>query len=332
MAPREVRQPEVARLGYFLLALALVVSAVRGVSRVVLASAFLAEFTAGGWPLLSALTARPVESTRTLPGVAADAFTPRTVLPPTPLVLVPGATPDGKDDPRARGAARLLARVGFDVTLPTIPGLTTGRLRPEDVTPVVTALAAARAPAVVVSVSVGSGPALLAAADARVRDRVALVVVLGGYGSAEDLVRFYLTGSYAYGGVSGRRQHDPALVRAFVDANVDLLDEAARALVDRIGDPAAGRAITLSSAAQQVLRALSPVNVLPALRGHLVLVHGRDDPVVPFTESVRLADAARPGGATLVVLDVLGHVGGEAGPDWAALARLWAVTYRLVCA
>jgi pimeloyl-ACP methyl ester carboxylesterase len=331
MAPREVRQPEVARLGHLLLALVLVLPVVRGASRVVLASAFLAEFTAGGWPVLSALTARPVEHPRVLPGVSADAFTPRTVFPPTSLILVPGATPEGKDDPRARRAARLLARLGFDVTLPTIPGLTRGRLRPDDVTPVVTALAAAGAPAVVVSVSVGSGPALLAAADPRVRDRVALVVALGGYGSAEDLVRFYLTGAYAYRGVTGQRRHDPALVRAFVAANADLLDESARTLVDRVGDPEAGRAIATSPAAQQMFRALSPVNVLHALRGHLVLIHGRDDPVVPFTESARLADAARPGGATLVVLDVLGHVGGEGGPDWVALARLWAVAYRLVC-
>ena len=158
MAPREVRQPEVARLGTLLLA----------------------------------------------------------------LVLVHGATAEGKDDPRARRAARLLARAGFDVTLPTIAGLTRGRLRPDDVKPVIAAVAAAERPAVVVAVSVGSGPALLAAADPRVRDRVALVLTLGGYGSATELVRFYLTGDYEYGAIAGHRDHDPELVRAFVAANADI--------------------------------------------------------------------------------------------------------------
>ena len=293
-----------------------------------LATAFLIEFS-GAWPVLSALTTSPVEQPRTLPGVAADAFTPRRMTTPTPLVLVPGATPDGKDDPRARRAARQLARLGFDVTLPTIVGLTQGRLRPDDVATVVTALAATPGRSVVVSVSVGSGPALLASADPRVRDRVALVLVLGGYGSAEELVRFFLTGEYGYRGVGGRREHDREIVRMFVTANADLLDAGSRALMDRVGDPEVNRRIAAAPSAREMLRALSPVNTLGSVRAHLLIVHGRDDPVVPFTESARLADAANPGTATLVVLDSLGHIGGHQGPDWRALARLWSVAYRL---
>jgi hypothetical protein len=252
-----------------------------------------------------------VEAPRVVPEGAADRFVPRTLRAPTPLVLVPGATPAGKDDPRARRAARLLARMGFDVTLPTIPGLTRGRLRPDDARPVVHALEAAARPSVVVAVSVGSGPALLAAADPRVRDRVALVLSLGGYASASELVRFYLTGAYGYGSATGHRQHDPDLVRAFVDANDDLL-----------ADPAQLPAL---------LDALSPVRIAREVAADVVLVHDRDDPVVPYTESVRLADA-RPG-TTLVLINGLGHVGAAAGgPDWRALARLWRVAYRLAAA
>ena len=60
-----------------------------------------------------------------------------------------------------------------------------------------------------------------------------------------------------------------------------------------------------------------------------MLIHGRDDPLVPFTESLRLA-AARPQGTTLVLLDALGHVGAAgSGPDWHAAARLWPIAYRL---
>ena len=71
-----------------------------------------------------------------------------------------------------RQAAALLARAGFDVAVPTIPGLTRGRLRPDDVEPVVATLAARAAPTVMISVSVGAGPALLAAAEPAVRERV----------------------------------------------------------------------------------------------------------------------------------------------------------------
>lgn len=306
-----MRQPGVVRLTSLLLALVLAFPVLRGVERVLVAAAFLAEFSNDAWAALSALTAAPVEHPRTLTAGRADAFTPRTLLAPPPLVLVHGAAAEGKDDPRARRAARLLARAGFDVTLPTIPGLTRGRLRPDDVTPVIAAIAAAERPAIVVAVSVGSGPALLAAADPRVRDRVALVITLGGYGSATELVRFYLTGAYGYGAVSGHREHDPELVRLFVAANADILADATgvRALLD----------------------ALSPVRVARDVTAPLLLVHGRDDRVVPFTESMRLADAANPTRTTLVIVDVMGHVGAaDERPDWRALGALWGVAYRLV--
>jgi pimeloyl-ACP methyl ester carboxylesterase len=304
-----VRQPEIVRAGSLLLALVLAVPVVRGAERVVATTAFLIEFADPRATTLSSVTAPPVEAPRALPGVAADGYTPRRLAPPTPLVLVPGVTPDGKNDARARAAARLLARLGFDVTLPTVPGLTSGRLRPDDARPVVIALGAARRPAVIVSVSIGSGPALLAAADPRVRDRVALVVSLGGYASASELVRFYLTGAYRFGAEAGHQRHDPRLVAAFVAANADLLEPSARL--------------------DDILSALSPLRVAGDLRAPLILIHGRDDPTVPFTESLRMA-AARPRGTSLVLLRTLGHVGAEgAGLDWRVAMRLWQAAYRL---
>jgi pimeloyl-ACP methyl ester carboxylesterase len=304
-----VRQPEVAALGRLLLALLLAFPVVRGLERLLVATAFLVEFAEPRAAALSALTAPPFEAPRALDGVRADGFTPRRLAPATPLVLIPGVTPDGKDDARARAAARLLARLGYDVTLPTIPGLTTGRLRPGDVAPVVATLLPLERAAVVVAVSVGSGPALVAAADPRVRDRVALIVALGGYASAPELIRFYLTGDFRFGHEAGHRRHDPELVRAFVAANADLLEPGV--------------------ALQALLDQLSPLAVVGEIGAPLVLVHGRDDPVVPYTESLRLA-AARPAGTTLVLLDSLGHLGSEgSGPDVRALARLWQVAYRL---
>ncbi|MFQ5946271.1 MAG: hypothetical protein ACE5NC_08485, partial [Anaerolineae bacterium] len=62
----------------------------------------------------------------------ADLYRPVRSLAPTPLVLVHGLTPYGKDDPELRRAARLLARAGFAVAVPTLPELTRLRLRPGD--------------------------------------------------------------------------------------------------------------------------------------------------------------------------------------------------------
>ena len=278
-------------------------------------------------------------------------------------MLVHGATPYGKDDPRAREAAALLARAGFEVLVPTVPGLTRGRLRQDDVAVVRATLAARPGPAVVLGVSVGAGPALLAAADPRVRDRVRAVVSLGGYASALEVLRFWLTGAYEYGETRALSRDsavlaadqvkglvriagttatgadlrtiraDPALVRAFVRANADLLDPGEGEALESADPERAARVLaSLPAARRRDLDALSPLSVAPAIPGRLVLIHGRGDRAVPYTESLRLA-AARPAPTTLVLVGVLDHVEAGGGTGWQdardALA-LWRVVYALV--
>src|SRR5206468_2796559 len=135
---------------------------------------------------------------------------------------------------------------GCGVTVPTLPGLTRGRLRPAGAAPVVAALATRPGPWAMVRVSIGAAPAFAAAADPRVRDRVGVLLALGPHASAAETLRFWLTGAFDYGGASGRVPHDPALVRAFVDANADPVADATRAAlaagdVARIEPALAGR-------------------------------------------------------------------------------------------
>jgi pimeloyl-ACP methyl ester carboxylesterase len=311
-----VRQPEVARLLTLLTAVLLVAPVVRTGLRLLVAAAFVVEFvSAGAARPLSALTAPPRREALAVSGAEVDRWV---ALGAAPLVLVHGYAPGGKDEPRVREAAALLARAGFDVAVPTIPGLTRGRLRPDDVRPVVATLAARAAPTVVVAVSVGAGPALLAAADPAVRDRVGLVLSLGGYASASEVLRFFLTGDYAWGDVRGRVVHEPQVVRAFLEANGDLLDTSAR---EALADPSRAAALlaTPSPAVAGLLEALSPERVADRIGARLVLVHGLDDRAVPYTESLRLA-AARPAGTRVVLVRLLDHV--EAGRPGAWLSTL----------
>jgi pimeloyl-ACP methyl ester carboxylesterase len=295
----------------------------------VLAGLFLAEFlsAAAGPGPLSALTPEP----RRAALAGADRYEPHALVAGVPLVLVHGYTPYGKDDPDLRRAADLLARAGFEVLVPTIPGLTRGRLRPEDADPVVAALAARPGRAVLVGVSVGAGPALLAAATPPARERVAAVLVLGGYASALEVVRYWLTGEYAWGEVRGRHPHPPEVVRAFLDANRDLVDDATRAAL-ATGDPARVSAAlaALPPPTRALLDALSPERVAPAISARLILVHGRDDPAVPYTESLRLA-AARPAGTQVLLVGAVAHVEGAAAGTAGVrdLGRLWAALYAL---
>jgi pimeloyl-ACP methyl ester carboxylesterase len=312
-----VRQPEVARVLALLLAALLVAPVLRAASDLVVAVAFLAEFlSAGQHRPLSALTAAPRREPLAVAGAAVDRWVSGGRMP---LVLVHGYAPAGKDEPRVQEAAALLARAGFDVAVPTVPGLTQGRLRPVDVDPVVATLATHAGPAVLVGVSVGAGPALLAAADPAVRERVAVVLSLGGYASAPALLRFFLTGEYGFDGIRGRVVHEPEVVRWFLEANADLLDVPAR---EALADPARATAVLASPPPEvaELLAALSPERVAGAISARLVLIHGVDDRAVPYTESLRMA-AARPERTRLVLVHVLDHVEAGRPRTWLSALR-----------
>ncbi|HEU4367815.1 MAG TPA: hypothetical protein VFV05_06230 [Methylomirabilota bacterium] len=313
-----MRQPEVARLLALVVAALLVVPVAQAGHGLLVSAAFLVEFlTDGDQRPLSALSATPRRQALSAAGAAVDRWVGSRG--GVPLVLVHGYAPAGKDEPRVQAAAALLARAGFDVAVPTIPGLTEGRLRPADVGPVVATLAARPAPTAVVAVSVGAGPALLAAADPAVRDRVRVVLSLGGYASAPELLRFFLTGEYAWNGIRGRVVHDREVVRWFLEANGDLLDTPVR---EALADPARAAAALAapSPAVAGLLAALSPERVAGRIAARLVLVHGVDDRAVPYTESLRLA-AARPARTRVVLVHLLDHVEAGRPRNWASALR-----------
>lgn len=333
--------------------------------------AFLVEFlTEGQRPWLSRTTPAPVVAP--LGGGAAAATPPDLWHPggrshgPWPgLVLIHGLTPEGKHDPRLMSTAALLARAGFAVAVPELPALRAERLRPDDALVVRDALdrlaahpAVRRGPLTVLAVSVGLGPVALALGEPAGGDRVGLVVALGGYADARELVRYFTTGAYAFGGTSGRVAVDPALAGAFLARNLDLVvpdardraavDEALRGHAAGAGDGPSAQAVlallqnrdparvdalldALPDATRELLATLSPARHLGRTHARLLLVHGRGDPSIPFTESLRLA-AAAPGRSRVVIVDLVGHVEGQPPTrrQLADFVRLWSVCYELL--
>jgi len=303
-------------------------------------TAFLVEFLdQGRWRPLSGLTGAPVErplAAATAGGpVAVDLYVTPALRRPPGLVLVHGLSPTGKDDARLREAAALLARSGWAVAVPTVDGLTVLRLRPDDAAAVsasVRALRAAGYPHVaVLGVSLGAGPALLAAADPAVAGSVSAVLALGGYARTVELLRYTLTGAYALGDLSGRAPVQEAAIAQFARANAELVDAAGARLVDN-RDPAAFDRLVdaLPRSTRELLEALSPDRALAGLRAPLFLIHGRRDPAVPFTESLRLQAAARTAGRPVraAIVGAVGHVeAGRRADDLGDLARLWATFY-----
>lgn len=323
------------------LACLLALPVVPAVWSLVATTAFLVEFLGQGrWQPLSALTGepvvRPLAATPTRAGAAAIDLYARPALRRLPgLVLVHGLSPEGKDDARLREAARLLARSGWAVAVPTVEGLTVLRLRPDDeaaVSASVRALGAAGHPRVaILGVSLGAGPAMLAASDPAVAGSVSAVLALGGYASAVELLRYTLTGAYAFAEISGHASVQEAAIAQFARANADLVDAAGRGLVDNRDPAAFDRLVTaLPRPTREVLDALSPDRALGGLRAPLFLIHGRQDPAVPFTESLRLHAAARAAGRPVrtAIVGAVGHVeAGRRAGGLSDLLRLWATFY-----
>ena len=332
---------------------------------------FLVEFlTEGRHPWLSHATPTPVVGPLGGPG-ASGALPPDLwhpggrEHPPWPgLVLIHGLTPDGKRDARLRWTADRLARAGFAVAVPELPALRAQRLQRDDALVVrdtlerLTAHPSVRpGPVAVIAVSVGLGPLALALDDPAMSERVRLVLALGGYADARELIRYFTTGAYAFGGATGRAAVDPALAGSFLARNLDILPDArdrtavegilegrptgpdagpgARAVLALLQnrDPARVDALldALPPETRALLETLSPARHLGRTQVRLLVVHGREDPAIPFTESLRLA-AAAPDRSRLVLVGLIDHVEGQA-PAWHRLVdlmRLWSVSYELL--
>ncbi len=295
--------------------------------------------------------------------------------PKAALVLVPGAAPGGRDDPRLVRFATTLARARFVVLVPDIENLRRLYVRPEDVRSIADALrhlsargAAPGPPSVgLIAISYAAGPAVLAALEADLRRKVRFVVAVGGYYDIGAVVTFFTTGWFregpqepwrykapnAYGKwifvrANARRVEDPRdrrLLDAMAERKLDDLDAPIDDLSARLGpegraihallvnrDPEAvpGLIAALPEAVRRDMAALDLENAeLSPLSAMLILVHGRDDAIIPYSESMALAAAAPEERVRLCIVDNLAHV--DLGPgDLGDAVRLLAATYRLL--
>ena len=289
------------------------------------------------------------------------------------VVLVPGAARGGKDDPRLIALADTLRRARFDVVVPDLVDLRALRVSTRDVQAIADQVVwlgenrGEQAPIGVVAVSYAVGPAMLAALDPRIRERLDFVLGVGGYYDLEAVVTFFTTGHYRDPETGGWRQRTPNAYGkwVFVLSNLHRLDSerdrrtlatlARRKMKDlnaEIDDLVArlgpeGRTIhallanakpekvpaliaALPAAIRREIAALSPRNAaLSEFRAQLILVHGRDDPIIPFSESVALAAAVPMGQADLFIVDRIAHVDIDPaglGDIW----DLWGASYRLM--
>lgn len=202
------------------------------------------------------------------------------------------------------------------------------------------------------------GPAVLAALEEDIREEVQFIFAIGGYYDMPKSIRFITTGYYEHEGKLRTLQAneygklvfarsvldhlaDPA-DRDIIDAMVEMklkdqnasLSALARGLGPEGGavynllmnpDPARTFDLiaNLPGEARAMVSALTLHDKdLTRLRARLILVHGMNDPLLPFSESVALAEAVAPSQANLYILKhILGHV--DVSPSNALSWRFW---------
>ena len=281
------------------------------------------------------------------------------------MILIPGFTRLGKDDPRVVQLARSLARARFLVMVPDVAGSRQQRVRLDDARSIADALlyladnepAAADQGVGMVAISYAFGLAVLGSlmtGDA-VPDHY--LVGIGGYYDTEAVVTFSTTGAFRL--PESRRwqrgQPLPASKWIFLASNVDVLRSAqdrrgltaiaerclkdcdveaeaenvdlgpeGKALLALITnqDPARVPALLedLPAPVTDQLDALSLRNQdLSALAGRVILVHGRLDPMVPYSESLAFAGAVPR--TELFLIDGFSHINPR-GVSWAGQLQL----------
>jgi len=262
--------------------------------------------------------------------VVADLYRPNDGGRHGAVVVVIGAAPRARTDPRAVRLASSAARAGVVVMVPDLKHLLRDEMVPEEVEALVAAFRYLRGQEFVdaervgyLGFSVGAGMALVAASDPRISEDVAFFGSFGGYYDLFDVIAAITSETITDDGQREDWDPDDKTVRVlqrslihYVDdaGDRDILfrifledDESARQEVGELSprsrvmfdvldnrDPDRAQELLARLWPQDVaiLRRLSPSASIDGLQAELIIVHDRQDKFIPYVESRRLAEAA----------------------------------------
>jgi pimeloyl-ACP methyl ester carboxylesterase len=157
------------------------------------------------------LTARPRIESTVWTDVPVELVRPAGRGPWPAWVFINGAHPERRQEPVVTRLSRGLARAGYLVVVPDLPGLGEGRISPRtlEATVAITQAAAElpdvkRGRVAVIGASTGAGLALLAAARPSLADRITVVAAVAPFANLDRLVCLATTGCYGHEGERGR--------------------------------------------------------------------------------------------------------------------------------
>jgi len=223
--------------------------------------------------------------------------------------------------------------------------------------------------------SYAGGLAALCAADPQISDRLRFCFLLGAHCDLTSVVRYATTGMFRVDGEWVYLEPRATGKWAFLRNSIDLIeDEGDRELLALIAqkkfddeksdvselvlglgdegrgaydlmvnaDPELTSALisAMSERVRDYFAELSPNGQLENVRAHMILVHGRDDHLIPYTETLALAEQVPPeASVNLQVIESFVHVdltlgGGDGLTGWfrsiGEALRLFSVTYDLM--
>lgn len=281
-----------------------------------------------------------------LEGVRGDIYEPRAGAPG--IVVLPGAAPEGKDDPRAIRLATALARAGRTVFVPTLR-LSDRNFDLADIADIRTSIRALADrtgdKVVVLGISYGGSFALIAAADPATAENITTLALFGAYFDLRGLIQAASTGTSVVGDRRIAWEPDPRAREVLREAAVQLVPEAQQ---DALRDVLEGRgeAADLPDEAAAVHRLVtnddpdrtydladelgphggkliadfSPSAVADRIEVPVVALHSTDDPVTPYGEAIRLERGLED--VRLVSVSLFQHVDFEGTSLIAALPDL----------
>lgn len=322
-------------------------------SRVALTTAFMMPDLFVDLPVspLKLVTSEPLKEEVTFyrgtERVVADLYRPDDGGRHGAVVIVIGAAPRARTDPRVVRLAESAARSGMVVLIPELKHLLRDEMVPEEINDLVAAFDYLRRQEFVdpermgfIGFSVGAGLAIVAATDPSISEDVDFVASFGGYYDIFDVIAAATTEIVTYDGrreawqpdaktlsvlrrsliyhVDSSRDRD-ILTRIFLEGEeeargrVDELSPDSRVIFDLLDNRDPDRTDELLARLPPedvaILRRLSPRYSIGDLQTELFILHDRNDKLIPYVESRRLADAAPEGcDVHYSELDIFRHV------------------------
>ena len=126
-------------------------------------------------------------------------------------------------------------------------------------------------------ISAYNGPVIAAAADPKIKDSIGFIISFAGYYDIQNVLRFVLTGQYSHRDIMGTIEPH-SFSQKILAKQLDYYNTDSESFLT-------------GQEFEKLRRGLSPSSFVDQLKAEFFIIHSTDDAMIPYTESMRLAEA-----------------------------------------